>query len=383
MSTGNIPEIRHYMGYFDHANISLKMSDHYFEYESVPLDLYSYKYVMIDTYFINRFDLRQEYKNDLARKITALNKLNFIPIFANLWESRNTWARHGEPIFANLWERRNFTNAKTATLELFQHVLKESNASRYGDLHGSRSFFWWLMYEKYIKRGPIDYLKIDHSIKSYDFLYLNKRPRAHRIHLYNQMLAVGALKKSLYTYRNDHHCHGGQEMRMEKINKSLPPEYEIPEFKDAYPQYGHDQEIYALPYNHSRINLVTETLADDPNRGGYPYFLTEKIWKPIICQQPFIVYGQRGYLKCLREMGFRTFSNVWDESYDDEKDCLKRGSMIACLARSLLDMDSEKLYLETKDIRSHNLKIFSDKQILKSIITQDIVNSLFKDLIKI
>ena len=353
MSTGNIPEIRGYLSYFDHANISLKMSDHYFEYESVPLDLYSYKYVMIDTYFVHRFDLRQEYKNELKRRITALDKLNFIPVFANLWE------------------RRNFKNSKPETLALFEHVLKKSNASRYGELHGSRSFFWWMMYEKYIKSDLIDYLKIDHSIKSYDFLYLNKQPRAHRNHLYNQMLAVDALKKSLYTYR------------LEKINKLLPPEYEIPQFKDAYPSYGYDQTIYSLPYNHSNISLVTETLADDPNSGGYPYFLTEKIWKPIICQQPFIVYGQRGYLKCLREMGFKTFSNVWDESYDDEKDCFLRGNMIANLARSLLDIDSKKLYLETKDVRSHNLKIFSDKNILKSIITQDVSNSLFKDLIKI
>ena len=170
---------------------------------------------------------------------------------------------------------------------------------------------------------------------------------------------------------------------MEAVNKLLPPEYEIPEFKDAYPQYGHDQQIYSPPYKHSRINLVTETLVDDPSSGGYPYFLTEKIWKPIICQQPFIVYGQRGYLKCLHEMGFKTFGHMWDESYDDEKDCFKRGNMIANLARSLLDTDSEKLYSETKDVRSHNLKIFSDKNILKSIITQDISNSLFRDLIKI
>jgi len=112
MSTGNIPEIRGYLNYFDHANISLKTSDHYFEYESVPLDLYSYRYVMIDTYFVNRFDLRQEYKNDLARRITALDKLNFIPVFANLWE------------------RHNFKNSKTETLALFQHMLQKTNSSR-------------------------------------------------------------------------------------------------------------------------------------------------------------------------------------------------------------------------------------------------------------
>jgi len=361
MSTGNIPEIRGYLSYFDHANITFEMSDHYFEYEFTPLELYSYKYVMIDTYFVNRFSIGKEYREELKRKIKSLTKLNFIPVFANLWE------------------RYDFKSSKPNTTQLFQD-LKNFNISKYCELHGSRSFFWWLMYEKYIKSGLINYLKIDHSIKLYDFLYLNKQPRPHRVHLYNQMLVADSLKNSLYTYRNDQHYHYGTDMRVEKINKLLPPQYEIPEVRYNYPQYGYDQQIFPLPYNHSKINIVTETLADDPNDSGYPLFLTEKIWKPIICQQPFIVYGQRGYLKCLREMGFKTFSNVWDESYDDQPNWLKRGNMIVNLARSLKGIDSAKLYAETEEIRSHNFKIFSDRAMLKSTIVQDVVKSLFSNL---
>jgi len=362
MSTGNIPEIRGYLSYFDHSTVTIDMSDHYFEYESMPLDLYNNKYVMIDTYFVNRFSVGKEYREELKRRIRSLTKLNFIPVFANLWE------------------RYDFKSSKPNTTQLLQD-LKNCNISKYCELHGSRSFFWWLMYEKYIKSGLIDYLKIDHSHKPYDFLYLNKQPRPHRVHLYNQLLAVNALKNSLYTYRNDQHYHYGADIRVEKINKLLPPQYEIPEVRYNYPHYGYDQQIFPLPYNHSKINIVTETLADDPNDSGYPLFLTEKIWKPIICQQPFIVYGQRGYLKSLREMGFKTFGHMWDESYDDQPNWLKRGNMIANLARSLEGIDAAKLYAETEEIRSHNLKIFSDRAMLKSAITQDVMKSLFSDLV--
>jgi hypothetical protein len=363
MSTGNIPEIRGYLGYFDHAHITIDMSDHYFEYESVPLDLYAYKYVIIDTFFVNRFSVGKEYREDLKRRIRSLTKLNFIPVFANLWE------------------RYDFKSSKPNTTQLFKD-LRNLNISKYCELHGSRSFFWWLMHEKYIKSDVIRYLTIDHSSKLYDFLYLNKQPRPHRVHLYNQLLLSNSLKNCLYTYRNDQHYHYGIDTSMQKINKVLPPQYEIPEVRYNYPLHGYDQQIYPIPYNHSKISIVTETLADDPKNSGFPLFLTEKIWKPIICQQPFIVYGQRGYLKCLREMGFKTFDRMWDESYDDEPNWLRRGTKIANLARSLEGIDAAKLYAETEGIRSHNFKIFSDSAMLRSVIVEDVVKSLFNSFVK-
>ena len=44
--------------------------------------------------------------------------------------------------------------------------------------------------------------------------------------------------------------------------------------------------------------------------------MTEKIWKPIIAQHLFIVHGNYLYLQRLREMGFRTFNNYFEEVYD-------------------------------------------------------------------
>ena len=33
--------------------------------------------------------------------------------------------------------------------------------------------------------------------------------------------------------------------------------------------------------------------------------------------QPFMVLGNRGTLKRLKQYGYRTFDQIWDESYDD------------------------------------------------------------------
>jgi hypothetical protein len=360
MSTGNIPETRSYLEYFDHVGTSLKLSNHYFEHEFVPLDLYPYRYYMIDAMFADRVGVGQIYKNDLEARIKSLAKLGFTPVFANLWE------------------RFNYKEIQTSFFPIIDIVKKHH--TQYLELHGSRSFFWWMMYEKYVKNDLINSLQVDHSLKMYDFLYLNKKPRAHRVYLYNKMLIAKALNKSLYTYRND--CHVSPSIGVGRINKVLPPEYEVPEHCDNYPQHGLDQTIYARPYNHTNISIITETMANDPHKSPCPYFFTEKIWKPIICQQPFIVYGQRGYLKCLHEIGFKTFSSVWDESYDDEPDSDKRGNKIANLARSLMGMDSEKLYRETEHIRSHNLRTFSDRTLLNAIVSQDVTQSLFSRMIK-
>ena len=59
-------------------------------------------------------------------------------------------------------------------------------------------------------------------------------------------------------------------------------------------------------------HVVTETVYDD-NR----IHITEKTFKPIVLQQPFLMIGNRGALGYLRNYGFRTFGNIWDEGYDD------------------------------------------------------------------
>jgi hypothetical protein len=44
---------------------------------------------------------------------------------------------------------------------------------------------------------------------------------------------------------------------------------------------------------------------------------------------PFVIVGTQGSLKYLRSYGFKTFGDLWDESYDDEPDDSKRIEKIA------------------------------------------------------
>ena len=59
----------------------------------------------------------------------------------------------------------------------------------------------------------------------------------------------------------------------------------------------------------SFLHVVPETVVDRVH-------LTEKIFKPIVLKQPFVLLNGAGALEYLRSYGFKTFSDFWSEEYD-------------------------------------------------------------------
>jgi len=72
-------------------------------------------------------------------------------------------------------------------------------------------------------------------------------------------------------------------------------------------------------YLRTFLNVVSETKNDD----NYMH-ITEKIDKSLVTMTPFIVIGNYHILKSLKELGFKTFEEYWDESYDEIQDYQER-----------------------------------------------------------
>ena len=212
---------------------------------------------------------------------------------------------------------------------------------------GGVSWFWSHMYHKH-KDTTFDF---DHNKKNYDFLYLNKGHREHRAKLFNKLSSTDFLQKSLYSFWPD---------------KKLAKMYELPWAQD-YPFYGMDQDIYEKPYNETAFNIVSESNDNDTD-----VFMTEKIWKPIIAQQIFVVHGNHLYLQKLREMGFKTFGHYFDESYDLEKDTIKKIDAICKLCKDLMNKNWKDLYLQTIKLRQHNHDVFFNKERLSEQVNKTI-----------
>jgi hypothetical protein len=82
----------------------------------------------------------------------------------------------------------------------------------------------------------------------------------------------------------------------------------------------------------SLIYVPTETVYF-----GDRLHLTEKTFKAIALEMPFVLVAPAGSLAYLREYGFETFDEIFDESYDLETDDVKR---IEAVTRLLKDLDN-------------------------------------------
>ena len=103
-------------------------------------------------------------------------------------------------------------------------------------------------------------------------------------------------------------------------------------------------------YNQTAYSIVAETWGTD-NRFT---FNTEKIVKPILAERLFLVSSNQYYLRNLRNMGFKTFDGIIDESYDLEPDYVKRCNMVCQQIKYLLSQPQEKILEEIQHITKHN-----------------------------
>ena len=173
-------------------------------------------------------------------------------------------------------------------------------------------------------RAALDYK----PYRPYQFLFLNGRLRPHRKVLIDKLRNRGLLDHALWTNLASRVEMGFTSVlqpnsQYESI-RLLPEQYEIPR---AVPNLGKEYTGFAKHelfnntwgdaivnhrcYTDSWFSLVTETIFDYPHT-----FRTEKIWKPILMAHPFVAAANRGYLRDLRNAGFKTFGTMIDETYD-------------------------------------------------------------------
>ena len=89
--------------------------------------------------------------------------------------------------------------------------------------------------------------------------------------------------------------------------------------------------------------------------------LTEKIFKPICMQMPFVLLSCRGSLEYLKRYGFKTFDSVWDESYDAESDDYLRIKKVGKLLNSLDELSAterKQILRSCEPIIEHNYRHF-------------------------
>lgn len=210
--------------------------------------------------------------------------------------------------------------------------------------------------------------------KPYSFLMLNGRLRPHRKAMIDALRERDLLEQALWTNLN-------AQVEMAFTSKLvtaqtepirlLPERYEIeralpnmataPEHSFAkHHLFGNtwgDAIVNPEAYVDTYFSVVTETIYDYPHT-----FRTEKIWKPMIMEHPFVVAANAGYYRDLHEAGFRTFGHLIDESFDSIQDSQQRLDRIVdtiqdiCYngAASFMSASVEVCKYNYQHLREHN-----------------------------
>ena len=197
---------------------------------------------------------------------------------------------------------------------------------------------------------------IPYNTKSQYFDALLGETKPHRTFVYNSINKNQLEKKCIISYRpNQPHM-----QFYDPGHFILEPGTEI--LNTVVDTAGHVKYFdvptalsYIIPiqvYNQTAYSIVAET--DYHNEFS---FFTEKTAKPIMARRLFVVFSGRNFLHNLRQLGFRTFNGIIDESYDLIEDTDTRFAQAFDQVKFLCSQPQEEILESVKPIVEHNYNL--------------------------
>lgn len=220
------------------------------------------------------------------------------------------------------------------------------------------------------------------EVKQYDkkFLNLNRRWRSHRPLLTLLLYHYQLLDKGYVSFGPcEHHGNwndiwdglkvgaiGNNEMFLAIVQsediKNMPPLYlDTDELHTNRAELDMSVSKY---YENSYFSVVSETTFYNRETHQNSRFITEKTFKAIIMKHPFILVTIPKSLEVLKELGYKTFSPLIDESYDQEMDDNKRMMMIVKEIDRLSKLNSnelERFITSAREICKYNYDVLKHK----------------------
>lgn len=126
---------------------------------------------------------------------------------------------------------------------------------------------------------------------------------------------------------------------------------------------GHTDQLVDF-YPNFLIDIVCETFT-----AGRTFFTTEKTVRPMLMKKPMIVMGAENCLLYLRQMGFKTFYEFWDEDYDGyhgKERYVKILALIDQLAQKTKE-ELQDMYHRMQPILDHNYQLLQSKSYRKQV----------------
>jgi hypothetical protein len=185
--------------------------------------------------------------------------------------------------------------------------------------------------------------------------------RSHRDFVYDAIQSKNLQEQILTTYMNQRES--GYLLIDDNFKTNFEWETDIENFdntvtlpSDSVQYQGLTVALYnILPiqvYNRTAYSIVAETGLD--NR--YSFF-TEKTAKPIMARRSFVMFSGYKFLQNLQNLGFQTFNNIIDESYDLMYNDNDRWSAAFEQVQRLCKMDQSEVFAKIAPAVEHNYSL--------------------------
>jgi hypothetical protein len=106
-------------------------------------------------------------------------------------------------------------------------------------------------------------------------------------------------------------------------------------------------------YDNTSFSVAVETTITSPT------VISEKTFKPLAYYHPFVLWGSPYILQYIKDLGFETFSHLFDESYDAILNNKQRLDAVCSIVSEVLPKHKTMfLDKQTQDILKHNHNLF-------------------------
>jgi len=231
---------------------------------------------------------------------------------------------------------------------------------------------------KFFKINNKNYQQYHHWNTSKIFGCLYNRPLWHRIGLAAEIQSNHS-DISLINFRSDPHDPDQQQLfEIQKLFEHAPRSLDkFCQIKHIWPKQVESTDSYTIGnttdahtdqlarfYPEFLVDIVAETWIQ-----GKCFFSTEKTVRPMLMKKPMVLMGSQDSLEYLRQMGFKTFHDFWDEEYDgvaEENRYQKILDLVNRIAK-YPKAELEDMYRQMQPILDHNYDLLMSQDYNKII----------------
>ena len=222
-------------------------------------------------------------------------------------------------------------------------------------------YWYWILDQPRLQEIGLDRYQPSSTREKKFFMSLGKS-RVHRDYLYDSLGDL--LQDSVHSYLGR--------------GRYLPNDRK----QDEVIGIGFDRYVNTDWLDTTCFTLAVETYVDDSDRSGFSltendgFFLCEKTYKPLACKHPLLMVSTQGNLSHLRNQGFESYPELWDESYDDIPDWQTRIDRIIQIVHDFDPRTLDNPVIQEKLL--YNSARFFDKGLTTHLLNSTVINPLLE-----